>query len=423
MALYDGTVDLAPSAFMRYGSPHGWTPPPAEVELPSIESLSVPRGLTLQPTWARQNDFDELSRDCVLALQGFPPQGEIKTLPYPLFETHGRCTMGLYFSDPKPNGNPEVNDQWANINTWIWATLKLYLSFSATGFSMDFDSGIQVTIFEWSLVNLEERRVGKKKWVMESLQYVIDDTLSGNRGRGRGRARGQNRGRTSSLLPSATTNSDTPVLSSLGTAIASVPFADFTGTIQVMNSWSGQTPLTTDDCKAAIFEISMVTWFFIKAGLFFDQPYVFHFERCALGMFLTTPPKNGPAPFLPGGEVNVEIMLFGLLMRTILDHSAPGYVDLPNGIQLAYWDWQYLDPEKKCWFITNISLQKCLDLMVMRKNKALGSALASSSILPATVPGITSAAVLPLPTGGETGAHTVPDGERLAQFLATLLVD
>ncbi|MCJ1415454.1 hypothetical protein MMC32_001786 [Xylographa parallela] len=429
MALYYGAPDLAASAHLRYGSP-----PPPPVQLPPIDYLRVPQDVILQPTWVNQYRLGDFRQDCISALQFFPPQGDIKSMPHPLIVTRSRCTIGLYFTKPKPNGNPVVEDQWANIHTWTSATFDLYLAFSTTGLRIDFASGLQVTIFEPWVVNLDPKRVGRTKWVMESLEYIINDSLSGNRGRGR--ARGQNRGRVSSsgLLPSATINPAISALHSQGTPTTSALFAGFTDANQLMPAWAGQPPMSREDCRTVIFEIAMITWFFSHAGLFFEKPYVFSYGRCALGLYLTTPATSGPAPFLPPDRTNLEAMLFALLIHTVIDHNVPGYADLPNGMQIAYWDWQYLDPLKQCWNTKKLSLQRCLNIVAMRKARALSSGSAAATTMPtlpsvtasvssSTMPGlptITSAASLPHATGSQTGAQTLLSVEGLAQSLAGL---
>ncbi|MCJ1281154.1 hypothetical protein MMC26_000472 [Xylographa opegraphella] len=428
MALYYGAPDLAEPAYMRYGSP-----PPPPVELPSLDYLRVPVGITLQPLWARQYNFDTFKSDCLTALTKFPLQGAIRSLEHPLLDTHGQCTIGLYFTAPKANGNPVVEDQWMNIHTWVSATIDLYLAYSTTGFAMDFASGIQVTAFQHQVVNIDPKRVRKTRWVLESLKYIIDDTLSGNRGRGR--ARGPNRGRASSsgLVPSATTVLATPVLSDIGATTTSSLFGGFTDPDQLVASWTGQSPLTVADCKAAIFEAAMVTWFFSHAGLFFEKPYVFSYGPCALGLYLTTPASGRP-PFISGIDANVEVMMLALLMHTVLDHHVPGYANLPDGIQIVFWNWQYLDPLKQCWKTKKISLQRCLNILVMRKSRALSSASMSSTTMSAllaitdsesssSMPAehvVTIAAVLPSTTGDQTGAQTILPEAGLAQSLAGL---
>ncbi|MCJ1438693.1 hypothetical protein MMC27_008083 [Xylographa pallens] len=432
MALYYGAPDLAASAHLRYGSP-----PPPPVHLPPIDYLSVPHDVTLQPTWVSHYSFAGFREDCISALQMFPPQGDIKSMRHPLLVSRNRCTIGLYFTEPKPNGNPVVEDQWANIHTWISATFDLYLAFSATGFTIDFASGLQLTVFEPWVVNLDPKRVSKTKWVMESLKYIIDDSLSGNRGRGR--ARGQNRGRVSSsgLLPSATIDPAISAVPSQGTPTTSALFAGFTDANELMPAWGGQPPLSGEDCRSVIYEIAMVTWFFSHAGLFFEKPYVFSYNRCALGLYLTNPVTSGPAPFHPPDGTNLEAMLFALLIHTVIDHNVPGYADLPNGMQIAYWDWEYLDPLKQCWKTKKLSLQRCLNIVAMRKTKALASGSVSATTMPTLpsvtasvssstmprLPTITSAAVLPQSTGSQTGTQTLLPAANLAQSLAGLSIN
>ncbi|MCJ1321254.1 hypothetical protein MMC15_006598 [Xylographa vitiligo] len=427
MAFHYG-ADIVESPSARYGSP------PPTLQLPPLEHLYVPLGFNLEPMWVRQNYYGDWRRDCAEALHIFPPNGAINSITRPLLGTNGRCTIGLYFSEPKPNGDPEVKEQWANIQNWVSASIDLYLAFSNTGFTMDFISGIQVTVFEPRLVNLDPKRIGKSKWVMESLKYIIDDTLSGNRGRGR--ARGQNRGRMSSsgLLPSATTDPAMSLLSSPGSPTVTSLFAGFTDVDHLMPSWAGQSPLDRDDCKAAIFEIAMVTWFYAHAGLFFDKPYIFNYDRCALGLYLTNPPTNGQALFVPFDRTNMEVMLYALLIHTVIDHRVPGFADIRNGMQIAYWDWEYLDPQKQCWKTKKLSMRRCLDILAMRKVKALASVSISSTIVPtlpdttasassSITPGfplITSPPSLPYPTGSQTGAQTFLSMADLASSLAGL---
>ncbi|MCJ1293144.1 hypothetical protein MMC34_004697 [Xylographa carneopallida] len=390
MALYYGAQDLAESAYLRYGSPP--PPPPPPIDLPPLDYLSVPRDLTLEHTWMSQSYFGNLQEDCAISLSRFPLQGEISSLKHPLLGTYGRCTIGLYFTEPKPNGNPMVEDKWANIQTWVMATIDLYLPFSATGFTLNFMSGIQVTVFDPWVVQYDPKRISKTRWVMESLKDILDDTLSGNKGRGR--SRGQNRGRLSSgILPTATTITAAPVLSSFGTAITSAFFSGFADAAKPMASWAGQPKLDAEECKTAIFEAAMVTWYYSRAGLFFERPYIFNYERCAVGLSLTNPSTSGRPPFVSGVGANVEVMLLALMMHTVVDQSLPGYADLPNGVQIAFWDWQYLDPAMQCSKTKKLSLLKCLNVLATRKNKGLGSA----SVASGSMPGLSASVSLSIP--------------------------
>ncbi|MCJ1473068.1 hypothetical protein MMC13_001717 [Lambiella insularis] len=403
---------------VRYGEP----PRPVEIQTPpEVVLFSVPRDLTLQPTWVHTDDFINLRQNCVAALHQFPQQGEIHRLPYPFFNTYGSCTIGIYFSDPKPNADPAAEDQWANLNTWVGSAIDLYLAFSATGFTMDFPSGLQVTCFDPSVVNLDPKRVGRSRWVMDSLDYIIKDTLSGNR-RGRGRAR--IRASSSDSLPSATLPPPPPVLSTAGTTAPTArPFQYlFEEAVQVMPSWSGEPKLNKEDCQRAAYKIIMVTWFYTHAGLFFQKPYVFNHYRCALGIFLTNPPPpTNSQPLFLHDDTNLEVMLFALMIRTLNDHGVPGYADLPNGLQLAYWDWTHVDPSRRCWANRKTSLAKCLNIMAKLQTHALENAATFSSKVP-TIAGITRAAILPHQTGRKATSQTLIPEAGLAQNLEGLRI-
>ena len=185
MSLYHGFDPDNTGAGPSY--PYNPPPAPAEIAVPVVY-MNLPKDFTLQPAWVTS---DGMRQDCMATLNDFPTQGELKSIRHPLAASRGRCMVGIYFSEPKPNGDPTVEEQWANLFTWTAAGIDLYLAFSATGFSLNFDSGLQITVFEPSAVDIDPKRLGRKLWIMESLEYVINDTLSGNRGRSRGRGRGR----------------------------------------------------------------------------------------------------------------------------------------------------------------------------------------------------------------------------------------
>lgn len=380
----------------RYG--YGYGAPTPEVERIPIVYLDIPKDLTLQLKWVTSKD---IRNDCLATLSQLPKSGEITELLHPLAEVAGRCMIGVYFTDPKPNGDPKIKEEWANVQSWVEGAIELYIPFIATGFSMDFASGLQLVIWEHDIVDLDPKRLGRTSWIMESLKDIINDTLDGNRS-GRGRGRGHGRGSSSNQQSSPLPLPPTAVPPSLATATAAAGPPRITDVGQLMPAWTGQPPIPIDDCIHAIPQLGMVSWFFIQTGLFVPRPYVFIHGRCAIGIFLTEPPtQEGQVHYIARDGTNIERRMLNLIVNSVHEHGVPGYKDLPNGMQFAVWDFPYLDPDKQCWKVKRISLKACLNLMAMRTTQRQATASLLALAAAPTTASLASTATLPQQTGSD----------------------
>lgn len=138
------------------------------------------------------------------------------------------------------------------------------------------------------------------------------------------------------------------------------------------------TPLSLPDFSRALEMLGVVVWFLDYSGLFFGAPFIFTTGPCALGFSFSSPPQNTEPTHMKRISVNLDRVFNDLLMLTVVRERMGAYADLGFGLQIAVWDWHYLDPKRKCWTICRQTLKSCLNALAPRKAAKISKARSRS---------------------------------------------
>lgn len=52
--------------------------------------------------------------------------------------------------------------------------------------------------------------------------------------------------------------------------------------------------------------------------------------------------------------------------------------DRQQELQIAIWDWEWVDPHRRCWKTSKRSLKACLDILALKKRKEIAAQTSSA---------------------------------------------
>ena len=152
--------------------------------------------------------------------------------------------------------------------------------------------------------------------------------------------------------------------------------------VGLLDSWVARTPLSYTNCLHALHMFQSYPPLFEQSTITFKQPVIFSADNCAIGIFVTYPLQ---APHEPVNVINTEernLFKFAASLVELSVHKfgVGGFVDVPNGAQIAVWEKTWADPGNICGRISRVTLQDCLDMMVDYNSRVRRHAILLASI-------------------------------------------
>ena len=152
--------------------------------------------------------------------------------------------------------------------------------------------------------------------------------------------------------------------------------------VGLLDSWVSQTPFSYANCRIALAMLRSYRRFRERPTITFSQPVIFVHDNCAVGVFVQNP---RPLPEEPINVVNSENHSINDFATSLVDlvvrrFGIGGYVDIPNGVQIAVWEKPWVDPSNICGGIHYVTLQDCLDTLCEYNGRVRRNARALASI-------------------------------------------
>ena len=269
------------------------------------------------------------------------PRDGIFTPTQPRILSYGECFVGFYVTAPLERRTEPVSDSWEVINNWALGAMLLYAGIVPAGWSLDLRSGIQICMWHGELLNL-------------MLDRPMPSTLRTNTG----------------SLASGLSNhaaerpSSGAAFTALLRSVHTYPsLNEPMGVAHMVFGWVAGPGMPLRDCQYLIGSFYVTDWFLSTAGLFLRIPVLLRYKRCAFALFFSVPPGDGKGRLAaPMGAPGVRQQAWALMQATThRGNVVGGYMDLSNGLQIALYETDVVDPRFLCTLVSKISVVQCLE--------------------------------------------------------------